>query len=269
MKRSHNNIFIALLALVAFSSCRDEVILNLNTVGAITVIESKISTDSVPFKVRVTTTADYYSLSIPIVTDALVTISGSDGSLDTLFHDSAGYYYSKFVRYCKVGILYTLKVTHNGKSYSATEACPSQNPVDSVKAIYQPKNGFFPAGYYLWEYTTEKAGKGDCYYWELYQNDTMIFDDFYYTGDDQFLEDNGQQLASDFQYPFRLGDSIVFEQHAITRQFFNFLNAVQSQTNRDGSPFSAPPSNISGNLSNGALGYFTVRNTIRKKLVVK
>lgn len=91
------NLIVSFLAIVALSSCRDEVILNLNNVGAIPVIESNISNDSIPFMVRVTTTADYYSLTIPEVTDAMVTILGSNGSKYTLYHDTAGYYYSKIL----------------------------------------------------------------------------------------------------------------------------------------------------------------------------
>jgi len=263
------NIIIASIALVSLGSCRNEVVLNLNTVGAIPVIEGNISNDSVPFMVKVTTTADYYSLTIPEVTDAMVTISGSNGSKDTLYHDSAGYYYSKSINPCKVGVNYTLNVTHKGKTYTASETCLPQNPVDSVKTIYWPKRGFLPAGYYLYEYTLEKPGKGDCYLWNLYQNDTLLTKDFYYIADDQFLEENGQYISNDFQFPYRLNDKVKMEQMAISRQFYNFLSAVQSQTNRDGSPFSAPPSNLAGNISNGALGYFAVRNLIRKTLVVK
>lgn len=100
---------------MALSSCRDEVILNLNNVGAIPVIESNISNDSIPFMVRVTTTADYYSLTIPEVTDAMVTILGSNGSKYTLYHDTAGYYYSKNINPCKVGVAYTLIVSYKGK----------------------------------------------------------------------------------------------------------------------------------------------------------
>lgn len=263
------NLIVSFLAIVALSSCRDEVILNLNNVGAIPVIESNISNDSIPFMVRVTTTADYYSLTIPEVTDAMVTILGSNGSKYTLYHDTAGYYYSKNINPCKVGVAYTLIVSYKGKTYSATETCLPQNPIDSSKAVYMPKRGFFPAGYYLYEWTREKPGKGDCYLWNLYQNDTLLTEDFYYLADDQFLEENGQYLSTDFQFPFRLNDSIALEKMAISRQYYNFLTAIQTQTSRDGSPFSAPPSNILGNISNGGIGYFAVRNIIRKKLVAK
>ena len=101
------NSLIAILAIISISSCRQEVILDLNTMGAIPVIEGNISNDSIPFRVRVTTTADYYSLKIPIVTDAFVTINGSNGSKDTLIHDTSGYYVSKNINPCKVGIKYT------------------------------------------------------------------------------------------------------------------------------------------------------------------
>lgn len=269
MTKIYQNIFIFIMAIAALSSCRDEVLLNLNTVGAIPVIEAKISNDSVPFTVRVTTTADYYSLTIPVVTDAAVTIRGSDGSKDTLYYDTMGFYNTRTINPCKTGISYTLNVKYKGKTYSATETCLAQYPVDSVKALYMPKRGFLAAGYYLWEWTREKPGRGDCYQWNIYQNDTLLTNNYYYLADDQFLEEGGQYLSSDFQFLHRLGDNLIFEQMAISRQFYNFLYAIQGQTSRDGSPFSASPSNIGGNISNGALGYFAVRNMIRKKLVVK
>lgn len=260
---------LALLTLTGLGSCRDEVILDLNTVGPKLVVEGKIDTDTVPFKIRLTTTADYYSTIIPVVTDAFVTIYGSDGSKDTLHYDTAGYYISKKVNPCKVGVDYTLSVDYKGAKYTSTERCLPQNPVDSVRMIYAPRRAFLEEGYYLWEFTTEKPGKGDCYQWELYQNDTSVFDDFYYIADDNFLQESGQYIIQDFQHTFRIGDTVVFEQYAISRQYYNFLQAISQQVNRDGSPFSAPPSNIGGNISNSALGYFAVRNLIRKHLVVK
>lgn len=267
MKKNAHLYLFGLISLLWLSSCRDEIILNLNTTGPIPVIEGNISNDSVPFKIRVTTTADYYSLVIPAVTDAEVLITGSDGSKDTLLHDSAGYYVSKRINPCKIGHTYTLSVKYKGKTYTATEQCRPQDPVDSLKVLFMPKRGFLPEGYYLWEWARERPGIGDCYQWNIFRNDTLLNDDFYFTNDDQLVD--GQYLSSDFFFRFRLNDSIVFEQISISRQLFNFLNAIQNQTNRDGSPFSAPPSNIAGNMSNGAMGYFAVKNIIRKKLVVK
>ena len=124
-----------------------------------------------------------------------------------------------------------------------------------------------PEGYYVWEYTAERPGIGDCYQWNLYRNDTLLTDNFYYLNDDQLVD--GNYLAIDYLFPFKLNDKIKFEQMTVSRQLYNFLSAVQNQTNRDGSPFSSAPSNIAGNISNGAMGYFAVRNVIRKQLVAK
>lgn len=267
MRTFFNYIFISFLALLSLSSCRDEIILDLNTIGAIPVIEANISNDSVPFRVRVTTTTDYYSLNIPFVSSALVLISGSDGTNDTLAYDTAGYYVSKSIHPCKVGETYTLTVSYDGKTYTASEMCRPQNPVDSVKTIFTPKRGFLPEGYYLWEWTTERPGLGDHYLWNIYRNDTLLNDDFYLINDDEIVD--GQEFAFDFFFKFNKNDSILFEQQSISKNLYNFLNNVQNQGNRDGSPFSAPPSNIAGNISNNALGFFSVRNIIRRKLVAQ
>lgn len=267
MKQIIKTLIYSTFLMVAFSSCRDEIILDLNTVGPIPVIEGNISNDSIPFKVRVTTTADYYSLEIPKVTDAQVVIKGSNGSIDTLYHDSAGYYETKYIRPCKVGVSYTLEVLYKGKIYTATETCRPQDPIDSVKMIYTPKRAFLPAAYYIWEWAQERPGIGDCYQWNIYRNDTLLNEDFYFLNDDQLVD--GQYLSSDFFFPFQKGDSMVLEQLSISRGIYNYLNSVQNQTNRDGSPFSAPPSNLTGNISNGAMGYFSVKNIQRRSLRVK
>lgn len=266
MKKIISNFTIGLLAILFITSCRDEVVLNLNTVGPVPVIESNISNDSVPFKVRVRTTADYYSLTLPEVDNALVIIEGN-GRSDTLVYDSLGYYLSKSINPCKVGLSYTLKVIYKGKTYTATETCRPQEPVDSVKAIWYPKRAFLPEGYYIWEWVKEKPGTGDCYRWDIYQNDTLVNKDFYMINEDILVD--GTYIGNDFPFPFRYGDSIIFEQWAISKPFYNFLTSVQSQTSRDGSPFSSPPSNLAGNISGGAFGYFSVNNIIRKTLRAK
>lgn len=259
---------MALVGIIFLTACRDEIILDLNTTGPVLVVEGSISNDRYPFQVKLTTTADYYSLEIPLVKDARVTISGSDGTMDTLFYnDTAGIYSSRHDDSCKVGISYTLTVVYKGTTYSASEVCRPQNPVDSLKTIFTPKRSFFPEAYYLWEWSQEKPGIGDCYQWNFFKNDTFLNDGFYILNDDALVD--GQYLASDFFFPLKLNDIVTFEQFSISRQYFNYLNAVQNQINRDGSPFSAPPSNIGGNISNGALGYFSVRNIIRIRLIVK
>ena len=266
MKKIKTNILLGFASIILMASCRDEVILKLNTVGPVPVIEANISNDSVPFKVRVRTTADYYSLTLPVIDNAIVVIEGN-GRSDTLAYDSAGYYLSKSINPCKVGMSYTLKVNYKGKTFTATETCRPQEPVDSIKVIYYPKRGFLPAGYYLWEWVREKPGRGDCYRWDLYQNDTLLNKDFYMINEDNWVD--GTYIGNDFPFAFRLGDSVIFEQWAISKPFYDFLTAVQSQSSRDGSPFSSPPSNLNGNINGGAFGYFSVNNIIRKKLKVK
>ena len=166
MNKWIKNIFMALAGVLVLSACRDEVILDLNTTGAVLVVEGKISNVTERFQVKLTTTADYYSLDIPTVKDAQVTISGSDGLMDTLYLDSAGglfntgIFSSKHFDSCKVGVSYTLKVVYKGATYTASEVCRPQNPVDSLKTIFTPKRSFFPEAYYLWEWSQAR-------YWRL------------------------------------------------------------------------------------------------------
>jgi hypothetical protein len=66
-----------------------------------------------------------------------------------------------------------------------------------------------------------------------------------------------------FEHPFteekiQIGDVIRVNFSGITKDYFNFLYSAMKEVGGGNPLFSGPPANVKGNISNGALGVFTV-----------
>lgn len=261
---------IILLALtgLTMASCEKVIHPDLSNGKTLLVIQSRISTDSVPWEVKLTLTQDYFNPDTPPpVSGALVYISDNAGNTDTLLQGLGGNYFSRDYKKCVPGRYYTLTVKHGGKTYTAGELCHFQEPIDSLTFEYRKRQGFIPAGYYVTEHAKEKEGAGDYYLWEIYRNDTLITDFGYFTSDDNFV--NGNYISASFPFPFNLNDSILVDQFAISKQWYNYLNSVQTEANKSGSPFDSPPANPISNIKGEAVGYFAVLNLQRAGIRIK
>ncbi|MGC9341509.1 MAG: DUF4249 family protein, partial [Bacteroidales bacterium] len=64
------------------------------------------------------------------------------------------------------------------------------------------------------------------------------------------------------------GDTVTFEANSITEEYYNFLVEAQSESFGQNPLFSGPPANISSNVSNGALGFFTAYSLTRSSRIV-
>jgi len=280
MKKQITYILV-LFALIGFNACRTVVDWELPNSEPALVVEGQISNVEEFWSVQLTMTQGYFDSSLPTaVSDATVVITDDMGGRDTLFHVADGVYEANTKRKCEVGHQYTLNISHAGKDYFATETLRDQLPFDTVGAVYNPGiAGFADAGYYLVEIAQESEAVGDYYQWKVYQNDTLL-DDFYILDSDEFAdfsyfnrnfdisqatEDN---LPRPFPYLMELGDTVVLEQMCISKNYFDFLFDIETQRNKAGSPFDAPPANPISNISNGAFGYFSVVNKISAEIVV-
>lgn len=262
------NIFIALFSILTFSACEKVIYPDLSNGKTLLVIQSRISTDSAPWVVRLTLTQDYFIASKPQpASGAQVIIYDSKGGKDTLSEDSAGYYSTAEFKKCEALVTYTLEVNYQGKKYTAAETCPKQEPIDSLTSEFRKKQGFIAAGYYVTEHAQENPGPGDYYLWEIYRNDTLINDFGYFLNDDAFVE--GNYISASFPFPFELNDTVRVDQLSITKQWYNYLIAVQSESAKSGSPFDTPPANPINNIEGEALGYFAVVNLQRKGIRIR
>lgn len=270
MKRIH--LLFIFASLLVFSACEKVIYPDLSNGKTLVVIQGRISTDSAPWMVKLTYTQDYFSGAKPkTISGAVVTVSDNLGYLDTLYESSVdtlkGQYFTQKFNKCIPGNIYTLTAVVDGKTYTVAERCPFQKPIDSLTYEFRKKSGFIREGYYVTEHAQENEGPGDYYLWEIYRNDTLINDFGYFVNDDAFV--NGNYIRASFPFPFQQNDSVRVDQFAITKQWYNYLIAAQTEASKSGSPFDSPPANPVSNVTGGAIGYFAVVNLQRAAIRLK
>ena len=64
------------------------------------------------------------------------------------------------------------------------------------------------------------------------------------------------------------GDTIMLQMSGITKEYYNFVNQV-AQSGFNIPFFSGPPANVTGNISNGGIGFFAAYSNSFAKTVVR
>lgn len=278
--------FIVLGLLLAFTACEKIVDLEVPSEEPRLVVQSQITNQKDIWRVHLQLSQPYFEQgSAEDISTAKVSISSSLGDTVNLVYADTGLYVSQDSQRCVVGEEYTLTIDYNGQLYVGSEVLPNGFPIDTIVAFFLPSNnGFIESGYYVFIQGQENPYQGDSYLWNFYKNDTLqegfgLLVENDEVGAVSFLnpfidpEDPLSGLADNIlprPFPFQVfpGDSIFLEQFNLTPRYFDYLLDVQTQLSRSGSPFDPPPANASNNLSNGALGYFSVAHKVEKEIVV-
>jgi hypothetical protein len=278
------NLILALV--ITLSACERIVELEIPSSDPTIVVEGQITSQLEPWEIRITMSQPYFDQSnLSFVSNAEVSIVGTDGSDVNLIHSDSGYYKSEFSQQCLPGETYSLSVMYDGQEYSASEVAPMAFPIDTIASYYLPENnGFIEEGYYVFIQGKERPAKGDFYLFKAYRNDTLK-DDFGSNldsdefGSVSFLNEDFDinNIASELSkgktprpFPFTVepGDTVRVEQYAISEKYFNYIFDIEAQQGRSGTPFDPPPANPNNNISNGGLGYFSVVHKEEAQIVV-
>jgi hypothetical protein len=242
------------------------------------IVEGSITTDTIPHRVILSWSADFFSSDTQqMVSKADLSIT--DGNkIFKLTETIPGVYLTEPAVYGEIDKTYTLNITlQDGRKYSASDRIISLPEVDSVivsdTSLYMGPDKGDVSGYAVLYYGPEKPAPGDFYLWNLYINDT-IFNKYYWNStftDDKFV--NGSYIHDFMVYFIENSDlkkdtnSIVLESLSITKNYYNFLVDSNQETVWRGSPWDAPPANISSNLVNGA-GFFKASAVKHNKIVL-
>ena len=280
------NIYLIVFASLLFTACERIIDIEIPSDEPSLVVEGEITSKLEPWSVRLTLSQPYLDQKeVEGVSAATVFINGDDGSSVELFHADTGMFVSNNSAKCIEGVSYTLDVSYDGKTYTATEKLENGFAIDTIASYFLPdNNGFIEAGYYVFIQGKENEEAGDNYLWKFYKNDTLQ-DDFgpIYENDEfgpiSYLNqslDPADPLAGLAQgiiprpFPFRVepGDSVRIEQYIISSRHYKFIVDREAQLNRSGTPFDPPPANPDYNISNGGLGYFAVSHKAERELTI-
>lgn len=262
--------FIVIISLTAFmSSCTEKIDISLDESYARLIVEGTITTDTTSHTISLTrTTSYYYSEQAPKVTGAVVTINDGETEI-VLSETSAGIYQTPDSYYGTPGRTYQLNIKlaspiDEQDTYTASSYLGAGLDLDSIKAVFQAdwgKDGYFEVKCYALD-----PPSTDFYMFNVYKNDVLMSDTLnkVFITDDRFYNGNytngigvgylNQSKPNEKVLP---GDRLTIQSSRITEEYYKFVSQLQIQSGYQNPLFSGPPSNVKGNISDGAIGFFT------------
>ncbi len=265
-----------ILAMVTLlGSCTEKMDIDLDNSEPTLVIQANIIDSSTTGRtgmiVRVSTTAPYFSNTPnPVVPDAVVNVSDNKGNNYSLVHSGNGYYYPNTpVAKATPGDIFTLTVTHQGKTYSAVSQLKFTYPMDSLSYKYKSGQPFYEDGYYLTMHAKEDIAPGN-YYRFFFRRKNAQMDslyDFISVANDDAV--NGKYINLEIDIPASQGDSVEGIMYSMTKEAAEFYRALQLQTENGGGPFGSTPENLPTNIKGGAFGCLNVSLMTSAKVYIK
>jgi hypothetical protein len=268
------NIMLLIIAL-AMLSCTEVVNIPLENNEPNLVIEALIdwqkgTTGNIQ-KIKLTTTADFYTNQIPVVNGANVTIKNEANTLFNFIEiDNTGEYVCTNFEPV-LNKTYHLTIISNGNTYTATETLKSVAPIinvtqetvnffggdtKTIKAFYNDPEA--TQDYYSYKYVVKYEPKPSLY----------VAEDKFYNGNPYF--------SVAFDDNIIVGDTVKITHYGISKQYYDYLNILISVAGSPGGgPFQAPPVSVRGNISNTTnpskfpLGFFRLSEIDHRDYIVE
>ncbi|UGS22376.1 DUF4249 domain-containing protein [Flavobacterium cyclinae] len=254
---------IVLLFTTSFSflSCEDVVEIDLDTAPPRLVIDASIKwqkgTAGNEQTIKLTTTTDFYSSTIPTVSGATVFIIDGNGiQYDFIETPGTGNYVCTNFN-PEIRQTYTLTVIHDSQVYTATESLIEVPTIDSIE---QNENGGITGNQIEVKFFYQDNGLIDNYYLINFNASNALLP-IIDVIDDEFFQ--GNQMFAYLANDLNAGDSIQLQLNGISQTYYNYMNILLGIAGTNGgSPFQTPPATVRGNIvnqtnfNNFALGFF-------------
>jgi hypothetical protein len=273
MRTKH--ILLIVIALVV--SCTERVDFDLEEAGEPRlVVFSEITNDKKAHEVKLGKSAPYFhNQPTEMVSGATITIQDGIGTIHlTEDKNRPGVYLTPDLYYGRTGRTYQLEISDvdvndDGvlENYSAETKMMASAPVQAIQVAYTSRW----KGWDVAIYSKDPAETTDYYLFKVYKNGVLYTDSIsdYWTSDDRFF--NGNEINGPVVQYFdeekgeivAVGDTITLEMAGITKEYYDFIAGVFTETNEKVPIFSGPSANLKGNISNGALGFFAVMEVER------
>jgi len=303
MKWMKNIISLTILA-IGFQSCIKQVTVDTRTEKPILVVEGSITTDTVPYRVRLTYSGPFTSTrdisDEQIEKNAIVTIEDNGGNATPLVYKDSGIYITTDPSYIgKVGRSYHVNILlKDGTRFiSRPETIKPVQPISAVKVNFMMDFSIeLPTYLNVSVDTKDPAAEENYYQWKFYSLimrqtwgvpcgfQCIKFEYCYQAQVDneiRVLSDqniNGNEIKNQTvgrSYIYTYGNPYVeIAQLSITREAFQFWKRYQDQLTRTGGVLDPLPASIKGNVYNAnndadfALGYFSASSVFRKKVII-
>lgn len=256
-------IYFLLLSLTVFlfSSCEEVIDLNLDSAGPRTVIEANLNDLSSDQKIRISKTVAFgvNGKNTPVEHASVIVRSSAQEEI-IFIYDRDGYYRSQnFV--VKPEISYFLEVKSEGVTYVAQSQMPTYVAIDSIGITMEKtfnEERFYPTFTF-----NDPLGVKNYYLYEIGINGSPIRFSAVY--DDKY--NDGKYVTheiSDRTLDLELNDEVKVVRYCIDENVYKYWNDFQSAD-----PGGAAPGNPTSNISNNALGYFSVASATQHDFITR
>jgi hypothetical protein len=229
----------------------------------------------------------------PGISGANVTVRTSDNKIYPFWESDSiqGLYYSQFKFRAQAGFDYFLTVEVDANNDGIPDKYEAETTILPVPAIdsltIEPIEIFGHKNYILYAHLQDPPEK-NFYLFNVFYNDSLIthkLTDLIISNDELF---NNQYIKGDIylfdddeisewktgpeenrKRPFFLSpdDDLAIELSLISQGYFDFIHQCSSGKNGENPLFGGPASNITTNISNGGVGYFTGYAISRKNII--
>jgi len=247
-----------MLILSLFTSCEKVIDLELKESEPVIVIYADIDDESDNQYVRISKT---YSFTEPnkfnAVTGARVIVTNQTGGVINFSEISPGVYQSPRFR-GRSGVRYTLDVTVEGQKYTAVSTMPEKVFLDSLN--FREISFFGKTSSYLVANFQDPGGIQNQYRYLLSVKSKVVED---VVTEDRF--NDGNKVANTIFHELddlEPGDAIELDLQCIDRNVYRYYYAFGQNLGEGGPPVA--PANPPSNISNGALGVFSVHTSSKR-----
>lgn len=270
-------LLLGAIAAAACAACERVVTITVPDAPRRLVVEARLERgldfSTGPQTIKLSTTADYFSGEVPPPASGATVRVTDDLNRVTNFTETVvpGTYVAPANFTVGRTRKYTLAITFEGQSYSATDSTRQVPRITSL-GFNLPNGGRYAGteglraeisyvdtpnvrNFYLWEQFIDgvrQTGPDSTVRMRLIGNDLI---------NDGLRVDRFQPFEG---IPIPEGVTVLVRQIAISEQMYRYYFALNDQLTSDGSPFAVPPASVRGNVQNTtnpslpALGYFGV-----------
>ncbi|MBI1836793.1 MAG: DUF4249 domain-containing protein [Flavobacteriia bacterium] len=270
MKSIQNKLFYSFIALlVILSSCQKVIVLDLKDAEAKYVIEGEINKDETVHYIYISKSVKFSEdNTFPSVSGATVVITDNLGNTETLTEINPGKYATSNLIGVE-GRTYTINVSIDGKTFSATSTMPTQVNLDLIYFIDDDFGG--KGGKIAIPIRQDPANIQNNYRFDMWvkrvnANKGWERDSAIIIQDDQFADGVvTQQPVFGTIGAFMPGDSCLTTMMCIDKNVYKYFYSLS--LNSPGG--AATPSNPVSNFTGGCLGYFSAQTKQTVKIEVQ
>lgn len=267
---------VLIFSVLFLISCEEVVQVDLQTAAPRLVIDAAIDwekgTAGNEQVIKLSTSTGYYNNIIPRVSGATVVVVNSANTIFSFIETvpNSGEY--KCFDFAPVlNETYTLIVTYNGQTYSATE---QMSAVPEITGTQQRNDVGFNGSDIEVKFFFNDDGSQDNYYLDKYILPTSAFP-LYDVFDDRFTQGN-ESFSVIIDEDLKSGDVIDFTLFGISETYANYMSILIGQTGtNNGGPFQTPPATVRGNIvnqtdfNNYCFGYFRCSEMVKQSYTVE